>query len=236
MPVMTNHPLAQIIAAAAARRPPAADGGWERVPPWRAGVEGVFAFTGHGVLAVGDEVSDEHLAALGVDGLGGAHHPRVLLDLAGPTGWIDSLDALLVTQAVPGGPEPLVDRPDLAAHPRAVWARAIRDDVRVVGSPDRSDGSLATLSRGVGGLTEISVELAPEQRGQGRGSALVRSALAAVAVTTPDAVVVAAVAPGNVASLRAFLAAGFEVVGSMQLVRPGNRRTALLSRPSGPRG
>ena len=224
---MTTHPLARLIEDASSGRPPAPDGGWHRVPPWRPGVEGVFAFTGHAVLAVGAEVGDAHLEALGVDGVGGAHHPRVLLDLAGPDGWIDSLDALLVTRArVDGLSEvrPLIDRPDLAEHPRAEWARAIRDEVRVVGSPDRSDSSLATVSRGVGGLTEVSVELAAEQRGRGRGSGLVRSALATVAIAQPGVLVVAAVAPGNVASLRAFLAADFEVVGSMQLIRPDSSR------------
>ncbi len=96
---------------------------------------------------------------------------------------------------------------------------------------DRSDSSLATVSRGVGGLTEVSVELAAEQRGRGRGSGLVRSALATVAIAQPDALVVAAVAPGNVASLRAFLGAGFEVVGSMQLIRPDSSRPAAYPTP-----
>ena len=136
---MTPHPLAELIQDAVDGRHPVPDGGWHRVPPWRPGVEAVLAFTGHAVLAVGDDVSDERLEALGVDGLGGANHPRVLLDLAGPDGWIDSLDALLVRrvpatgQARPGD-EPLVDRPDLEDHPRAQWARAVRDQVRVLGS------------------------------------------------------------------------------------------------------
>jgi hypothetical protein len=45
------HPLAALITEAAAGRYPAADGGWRRVPPWRPGLEGIVAFTGHAVLA-----------------------------------------------------------------------------------------------------------------------------------------------------------------------------------------
>jgi GNAT superfamily N-acetyltransferase len=222
MAVMGPHPVADLIRSAAAGHHPVPDGGWHRVAPWRPGVEGVFAFTGHAVLAVDDEVTDERLEGLGVDGLGGANHPRVLLDLAGEGGWIDSLDALLVRR-VPVTPtyEPLVDRPDLDSHPRAHWARAVRDDVRVLGHRELTDQSIATLSRGIGGLLELSVELEPTARGRGRATALIEAAVAAV----PEDLVVAAVAPGNAASLRAFLAAGFAVLGSVQLLRPADRRT-----------
>ena len=49
--VSAEHPLAGLISAAAAGRFPDADGGWQRMPPWRAGLEAVVAFTGHAVLA-----------------------------------------------------------------------------------------------------------------------------------------------------------------------------------------
>jgi hypothetical protein len=64
-----------MIAAAAAGRFPDPDGGWQRMPPWRAGLEAVAAFTGHAVLVVDPARPDRQLAALGADGLGGAHHP-----------------------------------------------------------------------------------------------------------------------------------------------------------------
>jgi hypothetical protein len=213
------HPVAELVLDAAHGRHPVSDGGWHRVPPWRPGLEAILAFTGHAVLAVGDDVSDARLQELGVDGLGGANHPRVLLALAGPAGWIDSLDVLLALPIGAGTPgaEVLVDRPDLVDHARAHWARAVRDDVRVLGSADPARGSVAMISRGVGGLPELSVELDAAERGQGRAAGLIRAALA---TRSPGEVVVAAVAPGNVASLRAFLAAGFGVVGSVQLLRP----------------
>jgi hypothetical protein len=209
------HPVGELVVAGLAGRFPPADGGWHRVPPWRAGVEAVLAFTGHAVLAIGSDVPDERLAGLGVDGFGGAHHPRVLLELAGPNGWIDSLDALLATRGT--GEPTLAPRPDLGHHPRVAFARAVRDDVAVFGRSDPATGDVATLSRGIGGLCELSVELDRTVRGRGSGAAFVRAALGTVPRGEP---VVAAVAPGNAASLRAFLSAGFAVLGSVQLLRP----------------
>jgi GNAT superfamily N-acetyltransferase len=210
-----THPVATLLADAVAGRFPPADGGFSRVPPWRQGLEAVLAFTGHAVLAVDPDVPDEVLER--VDGVGGAHHPRVLLDLAGPTGWIDSLDALLVLPPGPRG-EPLVERADLADHDRVRFACAVREDVRSYGRPSGTD--VATVARGIGGLDEISVELDPRNRGRGQAAEFVRAAAAVVAA---DRLVIAAVAPGNAASLRAFLAAGFRVVGSIQLLRPVRR-------------
>jgi ribosomal protein S18 acetylase RimI-like enzyme len=208
-----DHPLAGLLREAAAGRFPAADGDWRRVPPWRPGLEAVVAFTGHAVLAVADDVTDERLRGLGVDGLGGAHDPRVVTALAGPDGWVDSLDALLVARGSGAGGS-LVARPDLRTHPRVAFAAALRGDLRVLGYPDGA--SVAVLGTGVGGLTELSVELEPEGRGRGAGTALARDALAAVPA---GELVVAAVAPGNAASLRALLAAGFAPVASLQLFR-----------------
>jgi len=119
------HPLAVLIADAAAGRFPAVDGGWRRVPPWRPGLEGIIAFTGHAVLALAADITDERLVELGVNGLGGAHDPRVIVVLAGPDAWIDSQDVLLTGRgsgAAPAGAGlRLVERPDLAAHHREVF-------------------------------------------------------------------------------------------------------------------
>jgi hypothetical protein len=89
------HPLAALITEAAAGRYPAADGGWRRVPPWRPGLEGIVAFTGHAVLAVAPDICDARIIELGANGFGGAHDPRLVAALAGPDGWIDILDVLL---------------------------------------------------------------------------------------------------------------------------------------------
>jgi hypothetical protein len=212
------QPLAELITAAADGRFPQADGGWRRVRPWHPGLEAIIAFTGHAVLAVAPDIPDERLISLGVDGFGGAHDPRLITALAGPGGWIDSLDMLMAGRGTgrAGEPPRLVGRPDLAAHPRAAFAARLRDQVRPVGYADRSRGALALISCGIAGLTELSFELEPRRRGQGGGSALVRDALTAIPA---GQLVLAAVAPGNAASVRALLTAGFVPLGSLQLFR-----------------
>jgi hypothetical protein len=212
------HPLAGLITAAAAGRFPDPDGGWRRVPPWRPGLEAVISFTGHAVFAVAADITDQRLASLGADGFGGAHDPRLITALAGPDGWIDCLDMLMAGRGTgrPCDPPRLVDRPDLATHPRAGFAARIRDHTRLMGYPDPRRSALAIISRGIAGLTELSFELEPGWRARGGGSRLAADALSAV---PPGQLAVAAVAPGNAASVRALLSAGFVPLGSVQLFR-----------------
>jgi GNAT superfamily N-acetyltransferase len=220
------HPLAEIIRDADAGRFPPVDGRWSRVPTWRDGVEGIVCFTGHAVLAVGSDVSHERIAELGADGFGGAAHPRLLCGLAGPDGEIGSQDALLAGHGTGGGTgggaaAALVPRPDLNSHPRAQYAASIRDDPRPYGYQDPARSAVAILSTGLAGLTELSFELEPDHRGGGQATGLIRAALAHVPA---DELVVAACAPGNAASLRALLKAGFTPLGSVQLLgRPFRR-------------
>lgn len=228
--MLPDHPLAELIAAAAAGRFPAADGGWRRVPPWRPGLEAIIAFTGHAVFAVQPDITGHLLASLGADGFGGAHDPRLITALAGPGGWIDSLDILMAARgtARPGVTPALADRPDLAGHPRAEFTAGIRDHPRVVGYQDPHRSALAVISTGIAGLTELSFELEPGHRGAGGGARLASEVLS----TVPSGqIAVAAVAPGNAASVRALLAAGFKPLGSLQLFRravhnPGTRVAA----------
>jgi hypothetical protein len=181
-------------------------------------VEAIVAFTGHAVLAVAPDVPDRRLASLGADGFGGAHDPRLVAALAGPGGWIDTLDMVMAGRGTgqPGVPPRLADRPDLSAHPRAAFAARVRDPLRLLGYPGRRRSALVVISRGIAGLTELSFELEPEQRGHGGGTSLVRDALTAIPA---GELVVAAVAPGNAASVRALLSAGFLPIGSLQLFR-----------------
>ena len=205
--------LAAVLRLAAAGVFPPVDGGWDRVRPWREGLEAVVALTGHAYLAVGEDVDDAALAALRPDGFGGAHHPRVVTALAGG-GWVDALDVLLAAGGggVPVRADRLVPRPDLAGHPRAVLARRLRGDVLVLGRPG-GDASLVTVSTGVAGLTEIGAEVAAGTDGA--------HLVADVVATRPaGSTVLAAVAPGNARSLRSLLRAGMRPVGSVQLYRP----------------
>ncbi|MGH9132936.1 MAG: hypothetical protein ACRDZZ_03305 [Ilumatobacteraceae bacterium] len=204
------HPLTAVLADAAVGRFPAPDGSVEVLPPDAGGTHAVVELTGHS-YALTDRASAE-LAALGADGFGGATHPDVLRHIAGPEGWIGSLDAVLVARARPGIGLP--ERDDLERHPRVARARAHRRDVRVWGD----DRGVLTLGCGLVGRLEISVELDDGiGRSDGAGRALIRAGLA---VAPRDELVWAQVSPGNAASLRAFLACGFVPIGSEVLLKP----------------
>jgi hypothetical protein len=213
------HPIGRLLLDAVHGRFPAPDGGWRRVPPWRPGLYAVLAFTGHAVLVIDEAIPDDLISRLGPDGFGGATHPRLVTALAGPDGWIDSLDLVLASTGQEA-PSALVPRPDLAGHPRATHARAVREDVRVWGPPRGSagDGAVLVLARGMGGLAEVSVELPGERRSRGLGRQLLREARSLVDAGAP---IVGCVAPGNAASVRAFLRAGYLPVASLQLFTRG---------------
>lgn len=87
-----------------------------------------------------------------------------------------------------------------------------RDNVRAW----EGTGGILILGRGIGGRWEVSIELEPAYRGQGLGRAL---ALAARSLVSGDALW-AQIAPGNAASVRAFLAAGYKPVGAEALFPP----------------
>lgn len=161
---------------------------------------------------------DSTLIEFGVDGFGGAHDPRLISALAGPKGWIDSVDAIVVGRGRRpiDGRTVLVPRADLADHPRVRHAWEIRSEPEAFGYPDPARRSVAILSRGLGGLIELSFELDAHERGAGRGTALIRDALQLVPASD---LVLACVAPGNAASLRSLLRVGFAPLGSAQLFR-----------------
>ena len=73
------------------------------------------------------------------------------------------------------------------------------------------------LSRGLASRWELAVEVDEPARGRGLGRALV---VAARHLIPDGAVLWAQVAPGNAASVRAILAAGFVPVGAEALLVP----------------
>lgn len=215
LPMPGAHPLREIIAAIGDGRYPVADGGWTRVPRWRPGLDAVVAITGHAYLALPAppaDPSDGELDALGCNGFGGAHHPRVALAIAGEGAEIGVLDMLMVARASGSGPR-LVRRDDLAGHPRVLSAGAVRDEVTSWGYPDPARLDVASIGRGIAGLTEIGIEA--ERPGSG-------SRLAADVLATLPAgeLVLAAVSPGNARSTLSLLRAGFGPIGSVQLITP----------------
>ncbi len=219
---MTDSPVAGLLREAVEGRFPAADGRATVVPTWRPGLEAVLAFTGHAVVcvdpdrqswaaAVLDEVGTTYPA-----GLGGASDARTVLRLAGPGAWIDSLDVLLAGVGGSADPELDLAQAPSGAHPRTELAASLRDDVRSYVAGD----VLVTSGTGLGGLREVSIEVSPSARGAGLGR---QAAIAARELAGPGEPVLAAVAPGNSASLRSFLGAGFRPIGGVQLWRPARR-------------
>ena len=207
------HPLRVMLDAAALGVFPPADGAVDVVEPAADGWCAIVEFTGHAVVM--GEMSLPDLAAMGADGLGGASRAEVKLALAGPGGWIGCQDAVLVTTGRGDGVDgPLHPRDDLEEHPRVVLSRAHRNAVEVFGD----DTGFVTIGDGLVGRREISVELfAGTRRDASAGRALIAAGLCRV--PTGDHVW-AQVSPGNAASLRAFLAAGFVPVGAETLIVP----------------
>lgn len=201
------------MSAALAGRFPAVDGRVEVVPPDGAGTHAVVEFTGHSFVLT-DLSADDDLF-VGVDAFGGATQLRVLTGLAGPNGTVGSLDLVMVCRAGahqtgPHHAEPLQPIAD-TSHPRIVRAHHQRRDVTVLGDAT----GIVTLGLGLVDRCEISIELTDAAHGHGAGRRLVSSALATL---DPGEFVFAQVAPGNAASARMFLAAGFVPIGCEVLI------------------
>jgi GNAT superfamily N-acetyltransferase len=205
-----EHPLLAVLDAAADGHFPPDDGAVEVLPPDRDRVRAVVAFTGHAYVLA--DVDPVELAARGAEGYGGATRADVVVWLAGPGGGIGSVDVVLVATGTPGPSIPR--RTDLDDHERVRRAVRYRSDVEVYGD----EAGLVVIGGGLAGRREISVELLdPAMSGQGHGRRLIRAGLARVA---PGERCWAQVAPGNAASLRAFLACGFVPICSEVLITP----------------
>lgn len=222
---LPSERVAELLRAAAGGSFPPVTGAVEVVPRCPPGkVEWVVSFTGHVVVAT--ERLAEEVQARGPDGYGSALAPSFLLWLAGDDGRVGCQDAVLVASGRGGADGSLRRRRDLDGHARVEHARTLRSDVEVHGD----DTGFVTLGIGLGGLTEMSVEITSD-RGSGRGRSLIQRALA---LADPAEVVVAQVTPGNARSLRAFLAAGFLPVGSAVAVVPAGIRAAGREDPGLP--
>jgi GNAT superfamily N-acetyltransferase len=174
---------------------------------------GVLGFTAHAVIFI--DADPAWVASLLPPGdLSGPLTPAFLQALSARTGRRAQSADLLAAAAPLPGPPPLDLTPaaDLA-HPRIARARRYRDDVRAW----ETDGGVVLIGRGVASRWETAVEVDPEHQGRGLGRRLARAARHLVPGGAP---LWAQVAPGNAASVRAFLAAGFAPVGAETLLAP----------------
>jgi GNAT superfamily N-acetyltransferase len=100
-------------------------------------------------------------------------------------------------------------------HPRVRRALEHRSDVRIWSTPDGA--GVLVLGRGLADRWEVSMQVDPSARGRGLGTALITAAPALVPDGGP---LWAQVATANIASLRAFLAAGYRPVCAEVLFGP----------------
>ena len=206
-----HGPLGDILARAAAGSPPSPDGGLTVLAQPSERDAGVIAFTAHSVVFA-------NVAAAWVR----ARIPAA--DLAAPVspGFLHALgerlgrraagtDMLTVAAARPGPPGlPLAPAAGID-HPRVRRARRYRDELTVWAG----GGAVVMIGRGVAGRWEVAVEVEPGLRNGGIGRSAARAARHLVPGGEP---LWAQISPGNVASVRAFLAAGFVPVGAEALL------------------
>jgi hypothetical protein len=213
-----DHPLAVLLDEAARGSFPPPDGSVEVVPAPPGLTQAVVGFTAHHVVAANvdpQEVRD-HLEPGEV---GAAMNAPFLAWLGQRLGARPGmLDLVLITF---GGqedrsPVELLPRDDMNDHPRVARSSQYREGLRVFS--DRDEAGVLMLGRGLAGRAEVSIEVDPAHRDRGLGRTM---AAAARRLIRQDEPLFAQVTPGNVASLRAFLAAGYRPIGSEVLFLKG---------------
>ncbi len=144
---------------------------------------------------------------------------------------------LCLASPMPGPPAFSLSPAMVSSHPRASRAVQHRDDVRAW----EADGGIVVVGRGVAGRWEVAIEVDPGRRGQGLGRELAAAARHLISNEAGNGRDIrdrrggrdrmdarserlwAQISLGNAASVRAFLAAGYEPVGAEALLtQPGH--------------
>jgi hypothetical protein len=194
-------------AAAHGNHPPP-DGFVEVMPSPGGPADAIVDFTAHLVVAA-DVPADDVLNELAVGDLSAWTHPSFQLWLAERLGSKPgSRDLVMAAPSADHADVELTPRDDLGAHDRVVRAARHRTELRVFTDPDEL--GVLVIGRGLAGRMECAFEVEPSARHRGLGR---RLALAARTFAPEGAAIFAQVAPGNVASVRALLSAGFRPIG-----------------------
>jgi len=171
----------------------------------------VIATTAHVIVAA--DVPPEWLAEhLPPGDPGAAFNPPFLGALEEKTERrVNNIDMLFVSPPRSGSPALALSAVHDREHPRVRRAGRYRDDITVY----TCDGGVLVIGRGLAGRWEVGLEVAPAYRGKGLGRAM---ATAAAHLVPDGAPLWAQIGVGNVASIRAFLAAGFVPVAEEALL------------------
>ena len=201
------HPVAALLADVVAGRFPPEDGRTEVVPQPPGPVAGILAFAAHHLVAADVDAAwvRSHLPDGDLSAPVGPTFVAALAERLGRS--FDNLDLVLVAPGLGGEPtvdlRPVERPPDGRHHPRLARAGRYRTDLRAF---ETGDGrGLVVVGRGLAQRWELAFEVAPGARGAGLGRSLVTAGRTLVPAGEP---VFVQVAPGNVPSLRAVLAAG----------------------------
>jgi RimJ/RimL family protein N-acetyltransferase len=211
-----EHPLAEMLHAAAHGNHPPPDGFVEVMPSPGGPADAIVDFTAHLVVAA-DVPADDVLNELPSGDLSAWTHPSFQLWLAERLGSKPgSRDLVLAAPPTDHADLELISRDDLGEHDRVQRAARYRTDLRVFTDPEEL--GVLVIGLGLAGRMEFAFEVEPAARHRGLGR---RLALAARTFAPEDAAIFAAVAPGNVASVRALLSAGFRPIGGEVLFARG---------------
>jgi len=207
---MGKHPLTKILSAAADGTLPPPDGEVDVVPAPPGPVDAIVSFTAHLVVAAGVGANEVRRRLPDGD-TGSWMHPSFLVWLGDELGSSPgSNDLVLAATGTPPDQDlELRVAPSAYSHPRVEYASRHRTDVRVYTDPDAL--GVLVIGRGLAERWEFAFEVEPAGRNRGLGR---RLALAARGCVPQGEPLFAQVAPGNAASVRSVLAAGFRPIGS----------------------
>jgi hypothetical protein len=201
--------LRVLLDGAAAGSFPPPDGKLEVVPSPGGLADAMLGMTGHFMLAA-DLDPGEVAANVPGDDLSAPMSPPALTWIAHRLGSRPAtFDALLCRTGDGSGASDWLHEVEGADHPRVVRASRYRLDMRVFVAAGAA--AVLAIGRGVCGRWEFGFEVEPHAQGRGLGTAVAR---AAAELVPPGEPLWAQVAPGNAASLRALLAAGYAPVGA----------------------